>query len=87
MIDDEEHPMCPGTSLYLAPTHKHKFTNTGAGPLRFFWVLMPGGLSDFFGAIGRPRAAGETAPEPFPRPDNVAQIEANTVFVQPASSS
>lgn len=81
-LDGEEHPMRPGTSLYLAPNNKHKFTNTGDGPLRFFWVLMPGGLSDFFSAIGRPRAAGEAAPEPFPRPDNVAEIEANTVYAK-----
>ena len=80
VIDDAEHPMRPGTTLYLAPNHKHTFTNTGAGPLRFFWVLMPGGLSDFFSAIGRPRGQGEPAPAPFPRPDDVAQIEANTVF-------
>lgn len=83
MIDGEEQPMQPGTSLYLVPNHKHKFTNTGDGPLRFFWVLMPGGLSDFFSAIGRPRAQGEPAPEPLPRPDDVAQIEANTVFSKP----
>jgi mannose-6-phosphate isomerase-like protein (cupin superfamily) len=82
MIDDEEHPMRPGTTLYLAPTHTHKFTNTGSGPLRFFWVLMPGGLSDFFSAIGRPRQQGDPVPGPFPRPDNVAQIEADTVYMK-----
>ncbi len=81
-IDGAEHPMRPGTTLYLAPTHTHTFTNTGAEPLRFFWVLMPGGLSDFFAAIGRPRRQGESAPAPFPRPDNVAQIEAHTVFAK-----
>ena len=44
------------------------------------WVLVPGGLEDFFQAIGRPRQAGEAAPEPFARPENVAEIEAATVF-------
>lgn len=43
---------------------------------------MPGGLSDFFSAIGRPRQQGELVPEPFPRPDNVAQIEADTVYMK-----
>jgi quercetin dioxygenase-like cupin family protein len=81
-IEGEKHPMVPGTTLYLSTREKHMFTNTGAGPLRFFWVLMPGGLSDFFGAIGRPRAVGESAPENFPRPDDVEQIEANTVFAK-----
>ena len=44
------------------------------------WVLMPGGLEDFFQAIGRPRTAGEPAPEPFARPYNVEEIERRTVF-------
>jgi hypothetical protein len=43
---------------------------------------MPGGLCDFFSAIGRPRQQGEPVPEPFPRPDNVAQIEADTVYMK-----
>ena len=81
-IEGEPHPMQPGTTLYLAAQEKHKFTNTGDSPLRFFWVLMPGGLSDFFKAIGQVRHAGDEAPEPFPRPENVAQIEADTVFAR-----
>ena len=79
-LEGEQHPMCSGTTLYLSSTEKHKFTNTGEGPLRFFWVLMPGGLSDFFSAIGKQRIGTEAAPEPFSRPENVAQIEADTVF-------
>lgn len=38
------------------------------------------GLDDFFARIGRPRKPGEPAPEPFPRPENVEQIERDTVF-------
>lgn len=41
---------------------------------------MPGGLEDFFAAIGRERKAGEPAPEPFPRPADVEAIEKRTVF-------
>ena len=80
VIEGEEHRMQPGTTLYLAPNWKHTFINEGDGPLRFFWVLMPGGLGDFFSEIGRPREAGQPAPAPFPRPDNVEQIERKTVF-------
>lgn len=80
LVDGAEHPMQPGTLLYLASGSRHKFTASADGPLRFLWVLMPGGLSDFFRAIGRPRTAGEPAPEPFPRPENVEQIERDTVF-------
>ena len=49
-------------------------------PLTFLWLLMPGGLEDFFEAIGRERDPEQPAPEPFPRPENVAEIERNTVF-------
>ncbi len=80
IIEGERHPMRAGTTLYLAPNWKHTFVNEGDEPLRFFWVLMPGGLGDFFAGIGQPRRAGEAAPAPFPRPDNVAQIEQQTVF-------
>ena len=46
---------------------------------------MPNGLEDFFRLIGRPRTAGEPAPENFPRPENVLEIERQTVFAaQPA---
>ena len=48
--------------------------------MRFFWNLMPGGLSPFFEAIGRERDPATTAPEPFPRPDDVAAIERASVF-------
>jgi len=45
-----------------------------------FWVLLPGGLEDFFQAIGRPRRPGTPAPKPFPRPENVDATERQTVF-------
>ena len=86
VIDGEEHPMQSGTTLYLAPDAKHTFINDGDSPLRFFWVLMPGGLSDFFASIGRERVAGDAAPFPFPRPDDVARIEKETVFSQAVQS-
>ena len=79
-VDGEAHAMRPGTMFYLAPDSRHLFRNTGDGPMRFFWCLLPGGLAPFFQAIGRARVAGEAAPAPFPRPENVAQIEKNSVF-------
>ena len=48
--------------------------------MTFVWYFTPGGLDAFFKEIGRPRQPGEPAPEPFPRPDNVAEIERRTVF-------
>jgi len=83
IIEGERHPMRAGTTLYLAPCQKHSFINEGDAPLRFHWVLLPGGLGDFFAAIGRPRQAGDPAPAPFPRPHDVSRIEAETVFAKP----
>ena len=82
VVDEEEHAMRAGTTIYVAPRCQHTFINTGDTPLKFFWVLMPGGLSDFFRRIGRHRTPGEAPPEPFPRPENVADIEAETVYVR-----
>lgn len=79
-VDGETHPMRPGTTFYLAKDSRHLFRNTGAEPMRFFWTLLPGGLSPFFQGIGRDRQPGTPAPPPFPRPENVTEIEQKTVF-------
>ena len=80
LVNGEEHPVRPGTMVYAGRLNTHKIVNDTESELKMMWVLAPGGLEDFFEAIGRPRAAGEAAPEPFARPDNVAEIEAATVF-------
>lgn len=69
-----------GTTVYIGKGRRHSFINDSDAPLSFFWLLMPAGLEPFFEAIGRPRQEGEPAPAPFPRPDNVEEIEARTVF-------
>ena len=76
------HPMRPGSCFFFPRNQPHAFHNTGAGPLTFLWLILPGGLETFFARIGRVRSPGEAPPAPFPRPDNVAQIEAETVFGQ-----
>jgi mannose-6-phosphate isomerase-like protein (cupin superfamily) len=89
-IDGECHALVPGTTVFVGAGHRHKFVNTGAGPLEMMWVMLPGGadgLDDFFARIGRPRTPGEPAPEPFPRPADVAAIEAGTVFAPLASGA
>jgi mannose-6-phosphate isomerase-like protein (cupin superfamily) len=83
VIDGDRHPLCTGTTAYIGRGHPHKIVNTGAGELKMCWVMLPGGedgLDDFFARIGRPRTPGEPAPAPFPRPADVEQIEAETVF-------
>ena len=76
----ERHAGVPGTTVFVGSGNDHRIVNEGPGDLKMMWVLMPGGLEDFFEAIGRPRAPGEPAPPPFPRPENVAEIERATVF-------
>lgn len=82
-IDGVCHRLVPGTTVHVPPGHRHKFVASGPEPLEMMWVMIPGGphgLDAFFAAIGRPRTPGEPAPEPFPRPAEVAAIEAATVF-------
>ena len=79
-FDGVERPMPPGTTLFLPAGQRHTFRNPGPGEATFLWVLMPGGLDEFFAAIGRPRSVGDPSPAPFPRPADVADIERRTVF-------
>jgi mannose-6-phosphate isomerase-like protein (cupin superfamily) len=80
VVNGVEHPVRPGTTAYLGCWNRHTIINDGADDLKMMWVLMPGGLEDFFQAIGRARTPGEPAPAPFPRPENVEEIERRTVF-------
>ncbi len=82
IVDGVEHDIVPGTTIYVGRWVKHCFINDGDVELKSVWVILPPGLEDFFQAIGRHRAAGDPAPAAFPRPDEVGQIEADTVFAR-----
>jgi quercetin dioxygenase-like cupin family protein len=79
-IDGVEQPLETGSAVFVGMNRKHHFLNPHDEPMTFVWVMTPGGLDRYFAEIGRPRRPGEPAPEPFPRPANVAEIEARTVF-------
>ena len=79
-IDGTEYLVPRGSSVFIGRNRKHHFLNRTNEPFTFLWIMLPGGLDDFFAAIGRPRSPGQPAPKPFPRPANVAEIEARTVF-------
>lgn len=79
-IEGEEHPIEKGSCAYIGCGLKHHFINPNDAPLSFIFLLMPGGLDEFFARIGRPKSEGEPAPDPFPRPDDIADIERETVF-------
>ena len=36
---DREHPLRPGTAVYVPPGATHQFRNTGAGPLKFLCLI------------------------------------------------
>jgi mannose-6-phosphate isomerase-like protein (cupin superfamily) len=83
VIDGVDHPLVPGTTLFLGKHRRHMLVNDGDEDMQWIWLLVPNGLEDFFREIGRPRGPGEAAPAPFPRPDNVLEIERRTVFAPP----
>ena len=85
VIDGIEHTLVPGTTVYVAPGCRHSFINDGEGDLKMMWVAMPGGIESYFAGIGRPRAPGEPAPAPFPRPADVEAIQAGAGFGKLAS--
>lgn len=73
-------PMVKGTCLFLGKGRLHRFQASNDAPMTFMWLMMPGGLETFFARIGRARQPGDPQPEPFARPADVLQIEAETVF-------
>jgi quercetin dioxygenase-like cupin family protein len=75
IVDGVSHPLVAGTACFLGYDVKHEIVNDSEEELVMLWVITPHGLEDFFQAIGRPRTAGEPAPEPFARPDAVVAIE------------
>ena len=74
-VDGHRHPLVPGTACFLGHEVKHTIVNEGEEDLVLLWVVSPPGLEDFFRGIGRPRAAGESAPAPFARPADTVEIE------------
>ncbi len=80
VLDGENHPMQPGSAFFVGRNRRHMFINEGSEDISWIWLIVPNGLEDFFRLIGRPRTDGEPAPQPFPRPANVLEIERQTVF-------
>lgn len=75
VVDGVSHPLVPGTACMLGYDVKHEIVNETDQDLVMLWVISPPGLEDFFKGIGRPRAAGDPAPAPFARPEDVVAIE------------
>jgi len=75
VVNGTSHPLSPGTSCFLGHHTKHEIINESDDELVMLYVISPSGLEEFFWKIGRPRKSGESAPEPFARPDDIISIE------------
>jgi quercetin dioxygenase-like cupin family protein len=82
-IDGVRHEVQPETMMLMGRGVQHTVHNTGATQMRILWFISPAGLEDWFKAIGRPRAPGAPLPAPFPRPDDVREIQDRQRFVRP----
>jgi mannose-6-phosphate isomerase-like protein (cupin superfamily) len=80
VVDGKEFPIGPDSVIFLPKNMRHMFINDGETRLRWVWLIVPNGLEDFFRLIGKPRKPGDRVPSNFPRPENVLEIERQTVF-------
>lgn len=80
VVGGKEFPIGPDSVIFLPKNVRHMFINDGETRLRWVWLIVPNGLEDFFRLIGKPRQPGERVPSNFPRPENVLEIERQTVF-------
>ena len=80
-IDGKTYDVREETMLLIGRGLQHKVTNTGSEQMRLIWFISPAGLEDWFGAIGRPRKAGDPLPPAFDRPANIREIQAQQRFI------
>lgn len=86
VIDGVEHEAEPGVTVFVGRNRRHMFINDGESDLHWLWFITPHGLEEFFRLVGRPKQPGEPTPEPFPRPDDVLEIERRTAFAPPSAN-
>lgn len=81
VVDGVDHVLEPGVTIFIGRNRRHMFINESVDTdMHWLWFIQPNGLEEFFEEIGRPIVPGEPDPTPFPRPSNVLEIEARTVF-------
>ncbi|MGQ7248098.1 cupin domain-containing protein [Halomonas sp. V046] len=82
-VDGKEYKVEPGVTIFVGKNRRHMFINHGPDDLHWLWFIQPNGLELFFRDVGTEKKAGQPAPEPFARPDNVLEIEKTTAFGPP----
>lgn len=82
IIDGVEHPIEPGSLVYVGKWVVHSVVNRGTGQMKVLWVITPPGLEDFLTAIGPERRQGEDRPEGLSRPENIQQLLDRAYFAR-----
>lgn len=74
VVDGQNHAIEPGSTLVVGRYVEHSIHNDGPGDMKLVWFFTPPGLEHVVQHAGRPRHAGDAAPAPFDRPENMAQV-------------
>lgn len=82
-VDGVEHPVEPGSLVYVDRFVEHSIINTGERQLKLLWIFIPPGLEDMLAAIGAPRIPGEPRPALVERPANARDIYERAWFARP----
>jgi mannose-6-phosphate isomerase-like protein (cupin superfamily) len=82
VIDGTEHPIEPGSLVYVGKWVTHSIVNRSDRQMKVVWVITPPGLEDFLTAIGPPRCAGAPRPEGLTRPANIQQLLDRAYFAR-----
>ena len=80
IVNEDVHPLLPGTTCLLGPGVKHEIVNDSDEELVMLWIIAPSGLENFFRLIGRRRDPGDPVPMPFERPRDIKDIEKQSGF-------
>lgn len=83
VIDGQTCAIEPGTTVVLGRYVEHSIHNDGATDMKFFWVFSPPGLEQVVEAAGKPRKPGETPPQQFERPADIAQVLEKAGYATP----
>ena len=83
VIDGETHALVPGSTVMLGRFCEHSIHNDGDKDLKFVWFFTPPGLEQVVEAAGKPRKAGDAAPENIERPANIAEVLKNAGYATP----
>lgn len=83
VIDGAEHRLEPGSTVMLGRYCEHSIHNDGDKDMKFVWFFTPPGLEQVVEAAGKPRKAGEAAPQAIERPANIAEVLKKAGYATP----